>query len=119
MTTTGLCKVISFQKIRDNYGSGMVSALTQKKIGKSFQNCCIVVLIFWGYCTMCVLFVKVISHFDLSVLSMSMMGFQKKNTVSSYLTVTETYQPRQDKDGGWGGLNSIQFFQFLTKQTLK
>ena len=48
---------------------------------------------------MCILsvytFVKVVSYYDLSVLSMSVMGFQKKKL-------------------GWvGGVNSIQFFLIL------
>ena len=45
---------------------------------------------------MCILFVytllKVVSHYDLSVLSVSVLGFQK------------------NVDWVWGGLSSIQFF---------
>ena len=37
--------------------------------------------------------IKVVSYYDLSVLSMSVMGFQKKNL-----------------DGGVGGVRSIQVF---------
>ena len=76
------CKTIP--KIRINYGSGWVgSGFTRKKIiGKSSENIPLLVLILWG--SIQCLFVhlhtllKVISHYDLSVVSMSVMGFQKK-----------------------------------------
>ena len=66
--------------------------------GKSSQNSPRPVLIFWSsIITMCILSVytllKVVAYYDLIVLSMSVMGFQKK------------------KLGGWvGGVGSIQFF---------
>ena len=49
--------------------------------GKSSQNGPILVLIFRGSipCVfLCVRLLKVVSHYDLSVLSMSVRGFQKK-----------------------------------------
>ena len=66
-----------FKKIRDNFG------LTRgKNPGKSSQNSPIFVLIFGVAYTMCILFVctllKVVGHYDLSVLSLSVMGFQNK-----------------------------------------
>ena len=42
---------------------------------------------------------KVVGYYDLSVLSMSVMGFQKN----------------QNLDGGWvGGVSSIQFFFWIS-----
>ena len=66
-----------FFKIRDNFG------LTRgKNPGKSSENSPIFVLIFGVAYTMCILFVctllKVVGHYDLSVLSLSVMGFQNK-----------------------------------------
>ena len=79
--------------------------------GKSSQN--ISVLIFWSSipCVFCLYIyvytlLKVVGYYDLSVLSMSVMGFQKKSL-----------------DGGWvDGVSSIQFFLgifgiFLTLQS--
>ena len=75
--------------------------------GKSSQNSPKPVLIFWSS-IVCILSVytlrKVVGYYDLSVLSMSVMGFQKKVWMG----------------GGWvGGVSSIQFlfFIFLTLQS--
>ena len=45
--------------------------------GKSFQNCSKPVLIFWSsiQCVFCYTLLKVVNYYDLSVLSMSVMGF--------------------------------------------
>ena len=61
-------------------------------VGKSSQNCPKPVLIFWSSikCVFCLL--KVVSYYDLSVLS---MGFQKKSV------------------GGWGELYPVLFWIFL------
>ena len=47
---------------------------------KKLENCPILVLIFSGSipCVLLYTLIKVVSHNDLSVLSMSVMGFQKK-----------------------------------------
>ena len=50
---------------------------------------------------MCILFIYIVGYFNLSVLSMTVMGFQNRSL-----------------DGGWvGGVSSIQFyfgfFEFL------
>ena len=74
------------QKIRDYYGSGWVGpGLTQNFFFfKSSQNSPKPVLIFWSSIgpTMCILslytLLKVVGYYDLSVLSMSVMCFQKK-----------------------------------------
>ena len=70
--------------------------------GKSSQNSPKPVLIFWSSTvTMCILYVYILltvfGFYDLSILSMSMMGFQKS------------------LDGGWvGEVSSIQvYFGFL------
>ena len=51
--------------------------------GKSSQNSSKPVLIFWSSIPLCILYVytliKVVSYYYLSVLSMSVMGFQKKS----------------------------------------
>ena len=56
----------------------MGSGLTWKKrIGESSKNSAILVLIFWvvyNVCFVCML-LKVVSHYDSSVSSMSLMGF--------------------------------------------
>ena len=46
-------------------------------VGKSYQNSSKPVLIFWSSipCVFCIM-LKVVSYYDLSVLSMSVMGFQ-------------------------------------------
>ena len=50
--------------------------------GKSSKNSSKPVLIFWIFFIICILsvytLIKVVSYYDLSVLSMSVMGFQKK-----------------------------------------
>ena len=64
--------------------------------GKSSQNSSKPVLIFWSsiQCVLCVYMLKVVSYYDLSVLSMPVMGFQQKSL-----------------DGGWvGGVSSIQVY---------
>ena len=65
--------------------------------GKSFQNVGTCLELFWY--TMCIMFVyallKVVSYYDLSVLSMSVMGFRKEKSL----------------DGGWvGWVSSIQVY---------
>ena len=73
------------------------------KIGKSSKNKHILVLIFWST-TKCLVYslIKCVSHYDFSVLSMSVMGF-----------------PKQKLDGGGGGVSSIQYFLgiFLSLQS--
>ena len=71
--------------------------------GESSQNCSKPVLIFWSsiQCVFCLYtgtLLKVVNYYDLSSLSMSVMGFQKVWMV-----------------GGWvGGVSSIQvYFGFL------
>ena len=71
----------------------------KKKIGKSSKISPIIVLIFWGRipCMLClyIMLLNVVDHYDLSVLSMSMISFQKS----------------LDRGvGGW--VSSIQFFNF-------
>ena len=75
--------------------------------GKLSQNSPKPVLIFWSStpCVFClyVTLLKVVSYYDLSVLSMSVMGFKKKVWMGV---------------GGWvGGVSSIQvffgFFEFV------
>ena len=66
--------------------------------GQSFQNSPNPVLILWSSrpCVFCLYYtlLKVVGYYDFSVLSMSVMGFQKKSL-----------------GGGWvGGVSSIQFF---------
>ena len=85
-------------KIRDYYGSGWVGpGLTRIFFGKLSQNSPKSVLIFWSIvqCVFCLYtLLKVVGYYDLSVLSMSVMGFQKKKVWM-----------------GWvGGVSSIQFF---------
>ena len=78
--------------------------------GKSFQNSSKPVLIFWSSIPyICILsvytqfLIKVVSYYDLSVLSMSVMGFQKKKF-------------------GWGWVGRVRSIQvffgiFLTLQS--
>ena len=67
-------------------------------LGKSSQNSSKPVLIFWSsiryvFCLYTLL--KVVGYYDLSVLSMSVMGFQNKKSLY----------------GGWvGGVSSIQVY---------
>ena len=54
------------------------------RFGKSSQNCSKPVLIFWSsiqcaFCLYIYALLKVVNYYDLSVLSMSVMGFQKKS----------------------------------------
>ena len=69
-------------KNRDNFGSGWVDAgLTWEKIGKSSQNSPTLALTSWGSIpSVFSMLLQVVSHYDLSVLSISVMGyrFQKK-----------------------------------------
>ena len=86
-----------FKKIRDYYGSGWVGpGLTRSFfVWKIVRNGPKPVLIFWCSipCVFCTL-LKVVGYYDLSVLSMSVIGFQNKTL-----------------DGGWvGGVISIQVF---------
>ena len=79
-----LCKENKIPKIRDYYGSGWVGqGLTRIFLvfGKSSQNSHKPVLIFWSsiprvFCLYALH--KFVGYYDLSVLSMSVMGFQKK-----------------------------------------
>ena len=70
--------------IPDYYGSGWVGpGITRIFFGKSSQIIPKPVLIFWSSIpcvTLCILptLLKVVGYYDLSVLSMSVMGFQKK-----------------------------------------
>ena len=74
--------------------------------GKSSQNSCKPVLIFWS--SVCILSVytllKVVSYYDLSVLSMSVMGFQKKVWMG---------------EGGWDELYPSLFWIFGICLTLQ
>ena len=57
----------------------MGPGLTRKRIGKSSQNSPKLVLIFlvvYHVYFVCIHYEKVVGHYDLSVLSMSVMGFQ-------------------------------------------
>ena len=81
----GLCKEKHFPKIQDYYGSGWVGpGLTRNFVfvGKSSQNSSKPALIFWSS-ILCILLYTctliVVSYYDLSVLSMSVTGFQNKN----------------------------------------
>ena len=80
----------------------MGSGLTRIFLGEIIQNTSKPVQIFWSYYTICILSVytllKVVSYYDLSALSTSVMSFKKKSL-----------------DGGWQGVvSSIQvFFGFL------
>ena len=74
---------------------GWVQVTRKKNIRKSSQNRPIPVLIFYSSipCVFCLYIAKVVGYYDLSVLSMSVMGFQK-------IWI-----------GGWaGGVSSIQFY---------
>ena len=80
----GFAKKEKIPKIRDYYGSGWVDpGLTRNcflVVGKSSQNIPKPVLIFWSSipCVFCLYtLLKVVGYYDLSVLSMSVMGFQK------------------------------------------
>ena len=83
----GFAKLQKFQQKQDNYGSEWVGpGLTRRKnCGNLSQNSPILAPIFWGgvlgpKCTMCILskILKFVNYYCLSVLSMSVMGFQKK-----------------------------------------
>ena len=82
-------------------GPGVSEFLCVWKI-KSSQNSPKPVLIFWSSipCEFCVYnyytLLKIVGYYDLSVLSMSVIGFQKK----------------EFRWGGWalGGVSSVQFF---------
>ena len=66
------------KKIREYYGSGSRSN-SEFFFGKSSQNSSKPVLIFWSSILSVYTLIKVVSYYDLSVLSMSVMGFQKKS----------------------------------------
>ena len=76
----GLCKVKKIQKSEMTMEvGGWVHVSLGKKIGKWSQNCCILVLIFGVvYHVYCDTLLKVVGHYDLSVLSMSVKGCQHK-----------------------------------------
>ena len=81
MSNKGLCKEKEIPKIRDYYGSGWVgSGLTQfffnhPKIPLNQYD----ILEKYTTCIMSVYaLINVVSYYDLSVLSMSVMGFQKQ-----------------------------------------
>ena len=68
-----------FPKIRDYYGSGWVGPGLTRIFFRSSQNSPKPVLIFWSRYHVCKKkLLKVVGYYDLSVLSMSVMGFQKK-----------------------------------------
>ena len=78
----GLCK-LKISEINMEVGEAH-TGLTWKKIlnGKSSENSLIlVVLIFGVVYHVHFTLLKVVSHYDLSVLSMSVMGFQKANWI--------------------------------------
>ena len=83
-------------KIRDYYRSGCRSHSEFVFFGKSSQNSPKPVLIYWSSisCVFCLYYtlLKVVGYYDLSVLSISVMGFQKKF------------------GGRVGGVSSIQVF---------
>ena len=67
-------------------------------VGKSSQNCPKPVLIFWSSipCVLCLYtLLKIVCYYDMSVLSISVMGFQKKVVM-----------------GGWGKLYPSFFWDF-------
>ena len=71
----------TIQKIRDNFGSGCPCLiLTKIIIGKSSQNGPILTLIFRGSisCVFSGTLLKIVSLYDLSVLPISVVGFQKR-----------------------------------------
>ena len=76
-----------FSKIRVYYGSGwVVPGLTRNFFGISSQNNSEPVLIFrssipWVYIMDVYTLLKVVGYYDLSVLSMSVMGFQTNKKV--------------------------------------
>ena len=77
----GALQRIFSPKIRVYYGSGWVQVSFGIFLGKSSQNSSKPVLIFFSSipCVFCLYtLLKVVSYYDLSVLSMSVMGFQKK-----------------------------------------
>ena len=93
ISSLGAMQRIFPPKIQDYYGSGWVGpGLTRNFFffGKSSQNSSKPVLIFWSSIPLCILsvytLIKVVSYYDLSVLSMTVMDFQKK----------------LDGVGGWG-----------------
>ena len=53
--------------------------------GKSSQNSSKPVLIFWNSILSVYTLIKVVSYYDLSVLSMSVMGFQKKSLYGGWV----------------------------------
>ena len=73
-------------------------------VGKSSQNCSKPVLIFWSsiQCLYNYTLLKVVNYYDLSVMSMSVLGFQKKIGwgVGGWL-------------GGWGELHPSLFLIFF------
>ena len=99
----GLCKAILSEFTREQGGWVKVSLGNNFLCGKSSQNSPKPVLICWSTipCEFC-LYTHCVSYYDLSVLSMSVMGFKKKKF-------------------GWGkvgGVRSIQFLlDFLTLQS--
>ena len=78
----GFAKLTTIKQIRDNFGSGWVDAgLTRKKDRKFSQNSATLVqipLVHHVYFVCLHTLLKVVSHYDLSVRAMSMMGFPKK-----------------------------------------
>ena len=81
----GFAKIFFPPKIRDYYGSGWVGpGLNLNFFGKSSQNGSKPVVIFGSsiQCVFCLYtpctMLKVVTYYDLSVLSMSVMGFHKK-----------------------------------------
>ena len=56
-----------------------MGGLVQVTLEKKLENSPILVLIFWGSILFVYTLLKVIGHYDLSVLSMSVMRFQTKS----------------------------------------
>ena len=85
-STKGICKEKQIPKIRDYYGSGWVGpGLTRNfvcvenrpkiRLPKPVLIFGVVVYHVYSVCTL----LKVVGYYELSVLSMSVMGFQKKS----------------------------------------
>ena len=102
----GICKVniLENSELTMEVGGWVQVSLGKTIIGKSSQNSSILVLIYWS--TMCILFVytllKIVSYYDLSVLSMSAMGLKKVCI-----------------GGGWGELYPVLFWIFWIFLTLQ
>ena len=84
LTTSDILERSKVKKIQDNFGSGWVGpGLTPKKKWKIVPKQSYITTDSWGLYTKCILFVftmlKILSHYDLNVLFMSVTGFHKKS----------------------------------------